>query len=371
MALHANAKVITEGLVFNLDTLTTKGYQGEPTTNVVPAAKTMSGWSSYNYGNDGTFATEFGTTGYRITNRGSWNGIYRGITLPSTGTYTFSMWIRYLGGSANNNGATVYISGWGGGDSSVGINKSLVGQWQRISNTLTCTTTSVTFYCISYGGTSGGDNSSWECTMPQVELKGYATPWVESSRSTTQAFINSGGNGASITPSGITYNSDGTITQGAGVWQADQTKSASNTFSCWAKTTNSLTSNMLFNAGPTGTGPDLYFSGGSIYWNIWDGSGNPFNATVPANASNGSYHHWVVVNNSADNTAKLYYDGALLGTATYRSATANTTMFIGAGGTSGSYPWNGTVGQFHIYNRALTATEVAANFNTSRARFGL
>lgn len=370
MALYANGGIITNGLVFNLDTLNTKkGYLGEPTTNLVPDAKNMSGWSPYSNGNDGTFTTEFNTIGYRMTNRGSWNGIARGVTLPSTGTYTFSMWIRYLGGSANNNGGTVYISGWGGGDSPVGINKSLIGQWQRLSITLNCTLLSPTFYCISYGGTSGADNSSWECTMPQVEAKGYATPWVSSSRSSTQSFVDTGGT-TTITPNSITYNSDGSFTLGSGYWQTDLSKGTSTTFSCWTKTTNSVSSNMLFNAGPSGTGPDLYFSGGALYWNTWDGSGNPFNAAPPATTTDGNYHHWVVVNNSADNTAKLYYDGVLIGTATYRSAAANTTMIIGGAG-GGGYPWTGTIGQFYIYNRALSANEVVSNFNTGKKRFGL
>ena len=368
MALHANSSVVTAGLVFNVDTANSKSYAGEKLTNLVPDAKNMTGWSPYSSGNDGTFATEFGTVGYRVTKRGSWNGLYRGISLPNTGTYTFSAWYRYLGGSSNNNGGTVYISGTGlGYDVAASVNKSLVGVWQRISYTVTCTNTSVTFYLISYGGTSGADNCSWEVTMPQVEAKSYATPWVNGTRLSTQSFRDTGGT-TTITPNAITYNSDSTFTLGSGYWQADQTKSTSITFMCWAKTTNAVTSNMMFNAGPAGTGPDLYFSGSGMYWNTWDGSGNPIGST-PASANDGTYHHYVLVNNSADSTAKFYYDGALIGTGGYRTAANNTTMYIGGAG-GGGYPWNGTIGQFQIYNRATTATEVLYNFNTQKTRFG-
>jgi hypothetical protein len=154
----------------------------ESTVNYVPDASTMPGWTPYDSGNDGTFVTEFGTTGYNIVNRLSWNGLYRNITVPSTGVYTFSAWFRYFGGSADNNGATVYASGWGGGDSAVPLDKSKLGQWQRVSMTLNVTNTSFLFFLISYGGTYGGGYSTWQVTMPQVEPKGVATPFVNGTR---------------------------------------------------------------------------------------------------------------------------------------------------------------------------------------------
>ena len=77
---------------------------------------------------------------------------------------------------------------------------------------------------------------------------------------------------------------------------------------------------MLFNAGPNGSGPDLIFYNSKISWNTWDGDNNPFVST-PASVTDGNWHYYVVVNDASSN-AKLYYDGELLGTATYRNASA-------------------------------------------------
>ena len=148
---------------------------------------------------------------------------------------------------------------------------------------------------------------------------------------------------------------------------APLTKSVSCTFSFWAKTTTISANPMLFNAGASGGGPDLFFYAGRISWNTWDGDNNRF-ASTPASVTDGNYHHYVVVNDSASN-AKLYYDGVLLGTATYKDASANTNLTIG--GNIASYMWNGNIASTTIYNRAVTASDVLQNFNAMKSRFGI
>jgi len=145
------------------------------------------------------------------------------------------------------------------------------------------------------------------------------------------------------------------------------TKAASCTFSCWAKTTSLSSNPMLFNAGPNGGGPDLFFYNGSISWNTWDGSSNPF-ATIPASVTDGNWHYYVVVNN-ASSDADLYYDGEFLGDATYKDASGNTNLTIG--GNTASYQWNGGISVFKLNNKVLTAAEVKQNFNSERNRFGV
>ena len=146
------------------------------------------------------------------------------------------------------------------------------------------------------------------------------------------------------------------------------TKTASCTFSVWAKSTNTNSNNMLFNAGNNGSGPDLFFSGGVLSWNIWDGSGNPF-GSIPATSADGNWHNYVLVNDALSNIATLYYDGVPYGTAVYRNASANTILYIG--GNNNTYMWNGAIATFYVYNRSLIASEVLQNFNSARTRFGL
>jgi len=125
------------------------------------------------------------------------------------------------------------------------------------------------------------------------------------------------------------------------------------TFSLWATATNG-TPQMLFVAGPEGSGPDLWFPNGTIYWNTWDSFANPL-ATMPGSASDGSFHHYVLVNDPAG-SAKLYYDGSLIGTAAYKSAAGS---ILSIGGASG-YRWSGKIDEFRLYDRALSTGEVSA-----------
>lgn len=146
------------------------------------------------------------------------------------------------------------------------------------------------------------------------------------------------------------------------------TKTTSCTFSAWAKSTNTSSNNMLFNAGNNGSGPDLFFSSGLLCWNIWDSQANPF-GSIPSNAANGNWHYYVVVNDAVANIATLYYDGLFYGTARYRNASANTTLYIG--GNNATYMWNGAISIFQVHNRVLSSPEVVQNFNNTKTRFGL
>ena len=143
------------------------------------------------------------------------------------------------------------------------------------------------------------------------------------------------------------------------------------TFSCWAKTTVIDGSTMLFNAGPSGAGPDLYFNGNKIAWNIWNGTVNAFAkdgtpTPWPSTIRNGKYHN-IVVTNDSNSTAKLYYDGVYMGETVYHTAANFTNLTIG--GSSATYMWDGDISQFYVYNTALSATGISQNFNAHKSRY--
>ena len=71
---------------------------------------------------------------------------------------------------------------------------------------------------------------------------------------------------------------------------------------------------------------------------------------------------------------KVYINNALVGT----YATSTNSIVYGGGGISigKQGPWdiyyfNGNIGQTMVYNRALSATEIAQNFDVTKSRFGL
>jgi hypothetical protein len=387
MSGYAGPEFNESGLVYYHDMNNKKSYAGAPTTNHVPSADTMPGWTTYG-GTPVAFQTEFGTTGYRMTNAPSWNGIYRGITIPSTGVYTFSVWARYLGGSPNNNGGGVYISGWGGSDSASVTNRTQVGQWQRLSITLNCTTTSMTFYLISYGGTNDGnsDRSSWEVTMPQAESGSVATTFVAGSRSTSQALRDLMGN-HTIPATSLTYNANntfsfnGSTSRITGSMPAAFTNSANTVNRSWevvVRPTAALTTAGLF-GHVTGGGCTYYCNGGvciasgRYHFNWFDNSAYQFLDSGIA-ATNGQYAYIVGTWDPADLRARIYVNGELKATSAVTNLNYNgsTNEFQVGYFSASNNPYTGTVDVAkYYYNKTMSSAEIYSNYTALRLRYGI
>ena len=383
MSLAHSPSIVTNGLAFYYDMSNPqKSWKGQPTTNYVANADTMAGWNNYSNTANGTpaqFITDLGTTGYRMDNVGSWNGVYKSVTVPSTGTYTFSAWIKWIGGSSNVTGGGVYISGWGGGDSATHTNRTLPGQWQRISITLNCTTTSMTFYLISYGGTNNADNSSWQVTMPQIEAGSYVTPFVNGTRSNTQA-IKDLTNNNTITASALTYNSDNTFsfngsnqfincgTGGAltlgnnGAFTASawiRISALKNYSGIISKVESSRPGTYSFMCCAHNDGTLNFYNNSSWYYsnNVGITTNTWYNVAFSFNGSTMSYY----VNGVAAGTSAL----------TWSETTAHN-VFVGSWySPNTSYDFNGTIANAQLYNRGLSAAEVLQNFNALRGRYGI
>jgi hypothetical protein len=156
-------------------------------------------------------------------------------------------------------------------------------------------------------------------------------------------------------------------------------KTASMTFNVWAKINTIPVPNcMLFNAGTSPNGPDVFFENTAISWNVWDGSTTTFkNGGVNINSTtvvgNTNWHNYTFCVDAASNNVKMYLDGVLVGTSNYWSPIRNTATALyigGAGAGDNAWNWIGGISIFQSYNRALTATEVNTNFNALKSRFG-
>ena len=285
-------------------------------------------------------------------------------------TWTFSFWVK--GSSSFSASMLIFESNSSGNYITYGQPYySVTTEWTRVSGSYTMTQATTTgvqvrIDCYVNGVTLWVDGFQLEKASSASSLNS-----ISNTNGTTWTDLSGNGNTGTLT-NGPTYssaNGGSFVFDGTNDYvNAPLTKSATCTFSCWARTTTLAGSGpMLFNAGPNGVGPDLFFYLGNIYWNTWDGAGNPF-ATTPASVTDGNYHYYVVVNDASSNT-KLYYDGNLLGTAAYRTAANNTNLTIG--GTTDTYMRNGNISNFSIHNRALTAQEVQQNFNATRSRFSV
>lgn len=68
---------------------------------------------------------------------------------------------------------------------------------------------------------------------------------------------------------------------------------------------------------------------------------------------------------------RLYINGVLVGTTAQTGNIKNTGIARISGYDNNAETWNGNIAQFSIYNRALSASEIAQNFNATRSRFGI
>ena len=383
-------KIPTNGLVFMYDVADSTSYKGEPTTNLVPNADVMSGWTTY-YRTLAlsTFTTEFGTTGYRFVNQPTWNGIYKNFNLGTSGFYTFSAWFRYNGGSASNNGATVYISNYGGGDTLAALDKSKVGVWQRVTFTVNVTSPSnVYLYLISYGGVDSGtpvpDFSSWEVTMPQIELNSHATPFVNGTRSVNQGLLPIAGN-STINLSNVSFDANAQLA-------FDGTNDYSEILNFTNKpTASAISCEVIIKPTRPSVGTGTIRGGAisatnSMYIGIIDSvdGGNTCAMHWANQTSNSRLYNWngQIPNNAYSHlvgtydgtTARAYVNGVQIDSWAQTGTIPDATYYIGTyGGTivDGIHNFNGYIPVAKIYNRALTQEEVQQSYNKYKTRFNL
>ena len=391
MSSFLGPNTITDGLVLSLDAANTKSFRGEPTTNLVPSPYN---YGMYAYADGPTDAINYNENNilvdvkrYRVAQA---INVARAAIYPTSLTtgvvYAFSFKWKYSGNTTSQpifTAASSKGSPEGGSNNNTMLtdtqnNISIGNGWNYYTYTFSfsaCPTNACTLtFGLITNATASYVNEIFDIYEAQFEIKNYCTPYVLGSRGVTVAtgggWKDLAGNNDGELVNGVLYNSanmGSLVFNGSNNYiNAPVTKTNTCTFCCWAKTTT-IAGAMLFNAGPDVGGPDLYLSGGYIYWNTWDGGGNPFCA-IPASATDGNWHQYIVVNDASTVTS-LYYDGVVIGTAGYRNAGSNTNLTIG--GNTNTYMWNGNISIFQVYNRALSQTEVQQNYNALKRRFEL
>jgi len=173
--------------------------------------------------------------------------------------------------------------------------------------------------------------------------------------------LDSTSNGKSGTLTGATYSATGKISNAISF---DGTNDyiditidipSTVTISAWGKSTASSLSDMLWCIGNSGNGgPDLFFYTGMIYLNTWDGGSNPF-CSQPATVS--QWHLYTTIIESGN--TKLYIDGGLGGSGTYKNPT-KTSFAISS---SNGYDWEGSIDEFRISNIARNANWILTEYN--------
>jgi hypothetical protein len=141
------------------------------------------------------------------------------------------------------------------------------------------------------------------------------------------------------------------------------------TISCWMKTT---TNDATFRAVICKQSNYALFVRNAVLVTYdW---GNNLERATATNVIDGNWKNIAMTftNNlgTPSNNAVLYVNGSSVLTTTIKFSSDTVNLFLGYGNAAGQY-LNGSIAGTLIYNRALSATEVLQNYNTTKTKFGL
>ena len=360
MSSTSGPNIATSGLVFEIDMSNTqKSWNGKPTVNYItsPTNEVIATASEFAVFQDlSPIFDTYGTGSYSIT---------ADIKTPKPGSitvYTASGGVEYDIGYFSASCDTYYKTFYFNNISVTQTNPA-----QTVSN--------LSFY----GGYGSGLFPSIKNV--QVEKSTYCTPFVVGTRSSTQALLDL--TGKNTITSTLTYSGSNAVDSFSFNGSSNGLDISGNTDTRLQNSYQTISMWVNINSvGPNGEALVWGVSGGTaqtwIGWtpggvNFWCGS----NATFVSISSANSYNQWMYVTYIIDRVASTftwYKNGVYVGVVSFTAYTpSGTTVTVGKNtrtGNGGDYT-NGNISSIQLYNRALTASEVAQNFNAIRSRYGL
>ena len=379
--MYFSPKTSADGLVFHYDTgNTVRSYLGEPTSNLVTNGNFSNSKTGWGFTNVANSATSVGT--YQGRNALFANGLkyynespgyfYQSISVTQGVQYTISFKYYLLSGTLVFDPDGAYN---GGG----GLTQS--GQWVNYSVTFTASTTSLT---LNFYGASGV-LAYYYITDIQLEAKSHATPFTTGTRSATQGLKDLTAKNT-IDISTVSFDSNAQMTFDGTDDYVDVgdlgTIGSTYSIECVFKSTSVTSYKNVFDmnyatySGVTGnTGPRLEQTSGQGINFIWSGvtnNNNLYNNTNLFAISANTYYHVAFVQNGT--TGAMYVNGTLRDQANNAQGYLQTfgDFNIGRGFVlDPSRYFSGNVDMFKIFNRALTADEVARNYNAIKSRFNI
>ena len=262
----------------------------------------------------------------------------------------------------------------GGSGAAVAYNLSNKGTWQTlIYNGKSATTTNIRMLAYVLSSFTTGYVLF---SNVQVEQSTFATPFVNGTRSNTEAIVDLTGNNT-VTVSSLTYNSDGTISFGIGGTNSFSIPtidlSTEQTVEIWLKPEeNDAVRRNPYNQAYGGYGTWTHEVNGSIAYYYGTSGGN----AVPYTAQNSGFtvaqnELACVCHTRNISTVSWYKNGvqSVTGSNVYGVLPTTAANIIFGSGYAGAY--YGKIYAVRVYNRALTAAEVQQNFNATRSRYGI
>jgi hypothetical protein len=394
MSVVTGSNQVTNGLVFDYDMNNTgRSWLGKPTTNTTTGVNLGFGgerWSNvstqdYPDKNNLPFALKGPV--WRLTNGNNYWGYAGDFAITAGNTYTISGWYYVATTQTMIWYNDVWTSGYASVVSSVAsdtfVSTNNTNGWRYGSKTLTIAPASSPFYVRGTITDGSGDTTpTGNVYMAnfQIEQQSFATPFVNGTRSNTQALLDLTATNT-VTANSLTYNSDNTFTFAGAVNYC----TVSNLDSLVGDVTLESVVNLGTANGPHQTSicTDLNYRCGlkllaSYHGNmaVWAGFGTTDyllgSSTSLQNAGNA---YIAATRSSSTGLISLYLNGVLINSATTTtgnmSSAGSSQGRIGLEYHSSSYGFNGKIYSSKAYNRVLSAAEIAQNFNAQRSLYGI
>lgn len=393
-SINNGPQIVKSNLVLDLDS----GYIRSYSPNVYPNPTDLLGWqymlagASCTLSRDTTITRQYGSIPMKMTITGNDPytahnaGVYNLAPASIGQTWTVSVWAKssvptdgqiFIFGTDANGNIFVINDYTGGGTFNI------TSTWQRFSLSYTFTKVATNFIQIRLDGTNSGGSGTiiwWDGL--QVERASSATTFNPYYFGNT-IWKDVSGNSIDFTMSNTTFSSTnkGLLNFNGSSSNAIALENAlfntqSFTIECWARTSSLSQNGFLFEKGNVNTQYAVFFEGTQIKIRtntVTDGI-----ADLQFTASSYiSSNVWFLVSASYINgLKKLYINGTLLGTQSLSGGfiTNANGMSIGVyGGYNGGrgYYYTGDIAAIRFYNKALTDTEVAQNYQATKTRFGL
>ena len=270
----------------------------------------------------------------------------------------------------------------------------LTTEWQRVVMTGTpypgsAGSTNVIFYWFS----NSGGNWAADVSEIQMEQGSYPTRWSGTSRGNevnTRDYELNGyyANGGLSDLSSTNLNGSNSLgkvdwdpeyggvlkfsaSQGFTFPQNDVFNTHENTIIVWAKT-NALNQNgFWFEKGSVNTQYSLFQEGGNIVYRTihTDGGTNSQSTTTSSYLNTSDYFQVAGTYNKLQKIT--YVNGVAVTTNSESRPLAFNSNGVYIGQHSSGYYYNGNIAIVQVYNRALSAAEIAENYNKYKSRFGL
>ena len=396
--IKGGPKIIDDSLVLCLDAHDAKSYVGEPVANLVTSsAVDFSVRTTYSGNTFSQVADSESPSGYACEmsyttfNNSARSRFGAATNIPTSGTGFVSIWVKHSVGPSTTMRPSIYTGAyWYILEPLDGGSSYLTGEYRPFGKAVVFGTNSggpnPGFSMTNGGNTTASDKTRW--IKPQVTTLSYNVPFANLSRSATNGWVDRSGNSNSGTlvngtNTGVSHYRNGEVIMPVSASYLDFDGSddyvnlphselwqniSQISYDLWFKpdvvnVRQGLISSHAQVSGANNDAIEIEIqSNGTSFVGFRSANGTFYSATYGTSLSANTWYNLTGVLSSSD--IKYYLNGQLVVTQSNWPGgnvanSASQTLMLARYAT---YYFNGKIGSFRAYNKALTAAEVLSNY---------